>query len=175
MIIVEKQAVQLNNRQKGAMNIYNLVEALHERSQNALAIEEKFLAGYLQFFIMVMVYNHHLKWRNDASRVRDTLPQFLHDAFQTLAVPSEQRQEEEREVFEKFQNRYAAIFGISPPDPDASLNSGENGSNALRRATEIAKNLFAEIFNAESAENEENRARARRCPYEGALTSAKFS
>lgn len=157
------------------MNIYNLVEALHERSQNALAIEEKFLAGYLQFFIMVMVYDRLLKYKDDASRVKYTFPQFLHDAFQTLAVPSEQRQEKEREVFEKFQNRYAAIFGISPPAPDASLSSGENGHSALCRAMEIAKNLFAEIFNAENAENEENRARSRGRPHEDALASVKFS
>lgn len=158
------------------MNIDNLVETLQERSQNnALPIEEKFLAEYLQFFLMGMLYDHLLESEDDISRVKDTLPQFLHDAFQTLALLSEQRKEEEREVFEKFQNRYADIFGISPPDPNASLDSGENRYSALRRATEIAKNLFAEIFNTESAENEENRARPRRCPHEDALASVKFS
>lgn len=157
------------------MNIDNLVEALYERSQSARAADERFIAEYLQFFLMGMLYDHLLESEDDVSRVKDALPQFLHDAFQTLAVPLEQRQEEEREVFEKFQDRYAVTFGAFPSDPGASVNPEENGDNAVRRAAGIANNLFAEIFNTESTENEENRARSRRCPYEGALTSVKFS
>ena len=154
------------------MNIGNLVETLYERSQNAREADERFIAEYLQFSLMGMLYDRFLGDEDDASRIKNTLPQFLNDAFQTLALLPEQRKEEEREVFEKFQDHYAVIFRSFPSDPGVSLRYGGDGREVMRHAVGIAENLLAEIF---SAENGGRRAHSQEYPHGDASASVKFS